>query len=452
MSILRVLGAGLIGCVCVGAAQDRRTIVEPAIPAACATLQARLHLQEGRLAAVDEQALDTARIQRALETCGAHKAVELASGAGEGAFLIGPVSIPSGVTLLVDRGVTVVASRDARLYDVRPGSCGLVNDEPEGCRPVIAIDHAPCAAVMGEGTIDGRGGERLLNGNVTWWELAEQARKGGRQQVPRLIVADGSNDFTLYRITLRNSANFHVVYRNGRGFTAWSVKIDTPRTARNTDGIDPGSAEDITVTQSFIRTGDDNIAIKGSDRGVGFMSVVDNHFYSGHGMSIGSETFGGVHDVLVKGLSLDGPDNGLRIKSNPSRGGLVERITYTNVCIRDSKHPIVLDTHYDNPGARKDLYPEFRKIRMEDVRVFGGGAISVEGLDAAHRVSLALDGVTLDDPARYAFHAAHAEIDYGPGPVNFTLAGDDVTSAKTPGKGAVASCEGMFVPFEASRR
>jgi len=433
-----------------GMAQDRRTVVEPSIPPVCAKLQAKLMRHGGKLATSDESMLDTERVQRALDACGQNKALELAGDREMNTFLVGPISIPADVTLLVDAVVTLMASRDPRLYDKSPGSCGIVNHEPEGCKPVISVAHAPHAAIMGDGAIDGRGGERLLNGDTTWWGLAEKARSGGRQQVPRLIVADGSDDFTLYRITLRNSANFHVVYRHGRGFTAWNVKIDTPRTARNTDGIDPGPAEDITVTDSFIRTGDDNIAIKGAEGGVGYMSVVNNHFYFGHGMSIGSETFGGVHDVLVKDLSLDGPDNGLRIKSNPSRGGTVERVTYTDVCIRDSKHPIVLNTHYDYAGSRTDLYPLFREIRFVDVRVSGGGTVSAEGLDPQHKVSLALDGVTLDDPRRYTLQAAHANIHYGPGPVNFSLSGDDVTAAGTPDKGTSASCAAMFVPFERS--
>jgi polygalacturonase len=42
----------------------------------------------------------------------------------------------------------------------------------------------------------------------------------------------------------------------------------------------------------------------------------------------------------VRGLTLDGTDSGIRIKSNVSRGGLVEQVTYEDVCIRDSRYPI----------------------------------------------------------------------------------------------------------------
>ena len=79
-------------------------------------------------------------------------------------------------------------------------------------------------------------------------------------------------------------------YNNGNGFTVWGVKIDTPqRLARNTDGIDPGNgSKNVTITHSYIRAGDDNIAIKGGNGGATNMTISHNHFYWGHGMSIGS--------------------------------------------------------------------------------------------------------------------------------------------------------------------
>ena len=61
---------------------------------------------------------------------------------------------------------------------------------------------------MGDGTIDGRGGEKMLGSQYSWWDLAEQARPGGGQQVPRILVTDYADNFTLYKITLKNSPNF----------------------------------------------------------------------------------------------------------------------------------------------------------------------------------------------------------------------------------------------------
>lgn len=419
-------------CATASVAQDRRTVLEPHVPKACTIVKASLDAPSGVLREVDEDRLDTERIQAALDHCTAGHAVVLSAEGQHNAFLAGPLSIPHDVTLLVNQGTMLLGSRDPAVYARSSGSCGLVSNTPQpGCRPLINIASAPNAAVMGDGVIDGRGNAKLLHQDVSWWDLAEQARKGGRQEVPRLIVADHSDNLTLYRITLKNSPNFHVVFSNAQGFTVWGLKIDTPRKARNTDGVDPVSASDITITHSYISTGDDHVAIKGSGKGVQHMSVVDNHFYFGHGMSIGSETFAGVSDILVRQLTIDGADNGLRIKSNVHRGGLVQRVTYDDVCIRNAGSPITIDTRYDNPGPQSDLIPRFTGIVFHGVDVGGGGKVIIDGQDLQHRTEVQFDAVYLDDPARFSFFAKNAAITYGPGQVNFRLQGENVTNTET---------------------
>jgi polygalacturonase len=433
------------------AAQDTRTVTEPVLPPVCSSLDAQLSLNGHSLAKSDEDKLDTSRIQQALDACGKGHGVVLRTNGASNAFLSGPLELREGVTLIVDKGATLFASRDAALYEKTFGSCGLVNDSGSGCKPLISAQHISGAGVMGDGVIDGRGGEKILGKDLTWWDLAEQARSGGRQQVPRLIVTDAADNFTVYRITLKNSPNFHIVYNHGEGFTVWGLKIDTPkRGARNTDGVDPGAgSKNITNTRSYIRTGDDNVAIKGGTGGITNMTVSHNHFYWGHGMSIGSETNGGVSKIRVSDLSLDGPDNGIRIKSNGSRGGLVHDVIYDDVCVRDSPNPITLDTGYTAAGTVEgNSPPTMRDITLHNVRVSGGGKISFNGYAKDYRVGVTLDDVLLTDPAAYSYSIHHADFVLGPGPANLKLAGGvDSTSQGTPGKGSAASCADKFVPF-----
>lgn len=439
---------GLASCV---VAQDTRRVVEPLIPEVCATVDAHLQSHSGALAPGDESKLDTARIQRAIDHCGEDRAVVLHVDEDKNAFLTGPLQLRPDVTLIVDMGVTLFASRDPKEYAVSAGSCGVVNQAAPGCKPLISADRAPNSGIMGDGIIDGRGGQKMLGAKYSWWDLAEQARKGGRQQVPRLIVANNSNNFTLYRVTLKNSPNFHVVFNHGNGFTVWGVRIDTPqRGARNTDGIDPGNgAKNITIMNTYIRTGDDNVAIKGGPGGVTDMTVAHSHFYWGHGMSIGSETQGGVGHIRVTGLSIDGADNGLRIKSNGSRGGLVEDVIYDDTCIRNSPHPIMFDMAYADSGTLTgNSPPSVENVVLHDVRISGGGKVSFSGYDHTHRIDALLNGVQITDDAKYSYVANHADLRLGPDPTNLQLsAGTDSTIQGKPADGTPASCAAMLVPF-----
>jgi polygalacturonase len=435
------------------AAQDTRTVIEPLLPPPCATLDAQLQTSANSLAPADEQKLDTARIQKALNRCGKGRAVKLHVNQGNNAFLSGPLELKPEVALIVDRGVTLFASRDPAVFAISPGSCGIVSHTPgpRGCRPLISVDHAPGSAIMGDGVIDGRGGAQMLGSQYSWWDLAEQARAGGGQQVPRLIVADYSDNFTLYRITLKNSPNFHVVYNHGDGFTVWGLRIDTPqRLARNTDGVDPGGASrNVTITHSYLRTGDDNVAIKGGAGGVTNMTVSHNHFYWGHGMSIGSETNGGVSKIRVFDLSLDGPDNGIRIKSNGSRGGLTQDVVYDDVCIRNSPNPITLDTGYTAAGTLDgNSPPSMSNITLKNIRISGGGKVTFNGYAKDYRIAATLDGVQIADEAKYTYELNHADLTLGPDPTNLHFpAGEDSTVKGAPAEGDPAACTEKFVPF-----
>ena len=438
-------------------AQDSRTVKEPVIPPACVILKASLSPAAATSGDIDARTgangLDTLRLQQALDHCDKGHAVELSPDSGNTAFLAGPIALRAGITLLIDKGVTLYATRNPELYAVTPGSCGVVNDNSSaGCKPLIAVKNANSSAIMGDGAIDGQGGARIVvDGKVSgksWWDLAEDARTAGRQQVPRMIDTDLTDDFTLYRITLRNSPNFHVAFHRGDGFAVWGVKIDTPKTARNTNGIDLAESRNIAISQSFIRDGDDNIAIKASDGPTTNITVAHNHFYWGHGISIGSETNGGVSAIRVQDLSLDGPDNGIRIKSNPTRGGLVEDVVYDDVCIRDSKYPIFFDSAYSFPGKGVNQLPVYRDITLHNVRLSGGGKIQFNGFDNTHRVSVTLDGViALDSAAHYRSQANHTDLTFGPGPVNLIFTGDDSTVSGKQVNGNLPACTAKFVPF-----
>ena len=450
-----VAGLWSIAGLC-GVAQDKRNVTEPVIPPVCIILHAALHAPHG-IEPKDELWVDTERIQMSINHCGRGQAVELSSNGERTAFLSGTLRLRRGVTLLVDKDVTLYGSRNPRDYDVHPGSCGQVTESRrKGCRALIEADHAKNSGVMGEGVMDGRGGEELLvNGadqDMSWRTLAEEAQLWGYRQVPQLIGSDHSNHFTVAGVTLKDSAGAHVGFHKGNGLTVWGVKIDAPSNVHDADGVVPSAAKNITVADSYIRTGSSDIAmvpVSGSIRNV---SALRNHVYGGQGIAIGAETGGGVRSVWVDDLSVDGADKGILLQADSPRGGNVRGVTYQDVCIRSSKSPILMDALYRKPGQMTERSPVFEDIVLRNVRVSGGGQLQVRGLDKEHHVGIQLDGVVLTDPdGPYTLSSIHANILQGPGPVNFMLMGEDsVISGRLGGDARQASCAAKFVPFPAT--
>ena len=389
------------------------TIAEPRYPVKiCATLPAQLRSERGSADAIDADGIHTHpdhdRIQSAIDSC-RDGAVKLVSGTGgTDSFLSSPLTLRSGVTLWIDKGVTLFASRDPRDYDTGDSFCGTATLEPHRCRPFISGRDLVSSGIVGEGTIDGRGGSRLLagpnKGTASWWDLAMLSKSGLRQNVFRLVQLDGGSGLTLYRTTFQNSPNFHIVPNRFRGITAWGIRILTPSlaysapgyacapgttpaenkaatcftpdTVKNTDGFDPGESSKVLLAYSWISDGDDNVAIKAGGRTPSTDQVyAHNHFYYGHGMSIGSETNAGAEHILVTDLVMDGMDspvgNGLRIKSDATRGGPVRDVVFEHVCMRNEAHPLVFDSYYS--GKSGALLPDFRGIVIRDFRYLAGG-------------------------------------------------------------------------------
>lgn len=446
-----------IGCAFGAHAQDTRHVTEPVIPPSCTVLSANLHATNNALAEADETKLDTQRIQSALDSCTQGKAVELRPDGEHNAFLSGPLELREGVTLLIDKGVTLYASRNPKDFDVVPGGCGTSGPESRPCKPLIFI-NVKNAAVMGDGVIDGRGDRGVLGKTYTWWQQSRAAEPtNARYSAPRLIVASHADGLILYRIRLHNSPNFHVSVNSTNGFTAWGVHLLTPTVtgtdARNTDGIDPGNSQNITITKSWINNGDDNVAIKAN---VQHMSVLDNHFYSGHGMSMGSESRD-EDGILVDTLTLDHTTSGVRIKANVQRGGTVRNVVYRNICMKDVAVPISISPFYNGQttdgivdlGMKGNLIPDYKAITFENVISLTPGIAQIAGLNADHLTEVTLNGVDISGIQPDQVRAQFTKITIGPLGTNLRFSGNGVTSspASAPLKMSF-SCNAKFLPYQ----
>jgi polygalacturonase len=412
---------------------------EPTIPPACATVTATKTIAAG--VPSDEATLDTAAIQKAIDGCGAGKAVRLVASGAMVAFVSGALNLKAGVALWIDAGVTLFASRDPRDFEAVAGKCGGNDTGNSSCNGLINAKNVANTAVVGAGTIDGRGGEVVAGGTSTWWDL--ERADSGNLAAPRLVQVTSGDGFVLYQITLKNAPKFHVSIQSTSGFKVWGITIDTPGTSPNTDGVDPAASTNGVIAYSKISAGDDNIAIKGSGPPVvSHLVIAHNHFGKGHGMSIGSETYGGVADVSVCDLSLDGTTNGLRIKSDSSRGGVVQRVSYTDVCMRDVANPLVFDAYYSTATGTR--LPDYHDITARNVHVLGGGALTFRAYDAAHPLIMSFDNVVFDGTPTIK-SAQDAHLTFGPGPVNFKVSGTDVmTTGDATGSAPPRDCSAAF--------
>ena len=461
---------------------DPRHPRRPRLPRTCATLPAALATSTGTFSAAQEASPpDTTRIQAALDQCaGTGRAVVLAAGTSGDAFLSGPLAIGRHEVLVVEDGVTLYASLNPADYQI-PGqypasTCGTVSADGGGCSPFITFG-GPGAGLMGTrgadgslGTIDGRGNGTLVGSSQTWWGVAAAAASGGNQNNPVLVEGSGVDNLTIYQIELENSPMYHVEVSGGRGLTVWGTQISSPATARNTDGVDPVSERDVTIRDDMIQNGDDCVAVK-SDPGTPSrdITVDDVHCYGSHGLSVGSQTAGGVANVLFENSTLDGfdslgnlsgSDTGIQVKTDANSGGLTRRVTYRDICMTSIKHLLIFNPHYSSGGTSE---PAQRDIVLDGVVATDSesGAYSIfDGFDAAHPLGIDLENIDLDNVTQDGNHGNEGPAE-GQSPTQYVNAGtdntnivpagplgdsaDDVTVTPIQGSGTVPAC--AFPPF-----
>jgi hypothetical protein len=111
-----------------------------------------------------------------------------------------------------------------------------------------------------------------------------------------------------------------------------------------------------------------------------------------------------------------------------SRGGLVQNITYSNICMQNVRHAIVLDPNY-TAGVTGSLIPNYSKITMQNVHATTEGSVMIEGHDATVPTTITLNNVQVDGIKTSDITEQFVNYTLGPDPVNFAsmLNGTGVT-------------------------
>lgn len=130
----------------------------------------------------------------------------------------------------------------------------------------------------------------------------------------------------------------------------------------------------------------------------------------------------------------------------------MQNVRFEDVCIRATANPIFLDTSYlAHASDAAGRVPVFRDIAFGDVRVERAGKVTLEGLDAQHRLEVKFEGMWFDEPGRMKVSAKHVQAALAPLPFTLDLKGDDVKvlqqSFGKDGEQVKKSCEATFVPF-----
>ncbi|MFM2294728.1 MAG: hypothetical protein RLZZ350_1141 [Verrucomicrobiota bacterium] len=248
-----------------------------------------------------------------------------------GNFLSGPLTMKSSINLKVDGGAVL------RMLPLDRYPGGVTNGYN-----FITASSLHDIAITGPGAIDGQG--------APWWPYANT--NGALR--PRMIAPSSCSRLLIQFVTLSNSPMFHIaVGGKSANVTVQGVIIRAPSSSdpvtpgHNTDACDV-SGTNIIVRDCDISVGDDNYTCGGSTSDV---LLTNNTYGNGHGVSIGSYTSPSVSNITVINCTFNNTDQGIRIKSDRDRGGLVQNIRYYNLSMTNVLRPILIYTCYTNTNS-----------------------------------------------------------------------------------------------------
>ena len=395
---------------------DPRNPSEPKTPGTCDTLDAQFTSSEVDVASPPTSD-DTTRIQDALNACeGTGEGVVLHSNGSDNAFLSGKLTLESDESLVIDSGVTLYGNNS-------------YNSESE----LIDVPNSD-TGIYGAGTIDGRA-------NVYTFS-----------DTPRLVQTDNASNFVAANMTLQNAAHPNLYIQGGSGATVWNVTINTSPNQANADGIDIDSISDVTVADSNITAGDDGIAVKTNEAAASNITVKNTNVYGTHGLSIGSQTFDGVTNVLFENNYVYGKDsagvastdaNAINIKTDHDCGGLVKQVTYENTCIKYAKHLIIVNADYGSCSGTAGN-PQFQEIIVNGVKSedsVSGAYETLAGYSSSYIGQIYLGNIDLDSNTQSGDQYFDTYLDNVNG---LDPSGTDVTNGSWSASGSVPSCSFAF--------
>jgi polygalacturonase len=311
----------------------------------------------------DGRTLDSPAIQETIDACAK-------AGGGiirlpTGTYLSKPLFLRgNNITLQLDAGAVLQGSAEFTDYRTSTGEiAGLINAE--------GLTHV---SLVGAGIIDGAG--------APWWPAVKEAKRTGGAEPrrrPRMVNFLHCSGLTVRDVTLQNSPSFHLVPVDCDDVLIDHVTIKAPGDSPNTDAIDPSACRHVRIINCLLDVGDDNVAVKaghsvpGRDFCCEDITVSNCVCLRGHGISIGSETSGGVSNFVVVHCSFDGTTSGLRIKSTRGKGGTVEDILCRDLTMKNVKRPIDIACYYpkipkdDAAQPMSSCTPAYHGIRIENL-------------------------------------------------------------------------------------
>lgn len=346
----------------------------------------------------DTSKVITKNIQAAIDACAKN-------GGGivsfkPGTYVSGAVFLKANVHLKIDKGVLLLGSQSFSDYpEIQTRIAGIETTWPAALINVIDVKNV---AVTGNGIVNARG---KFCWDKYWAMRKDYDIKGLRWIVDydakrvRTFLVQNAEDVTLRGLTFKNAGFWTVqlLYSTRLTVDGVIIKNNEDGSGPSTDGIDVDSSTWTLIENCDIDCNDDNFCLKAGrdwdglrvNRPTEYVVIRKCIARRGAGLvTLGSETSGGIRNILATDLEARHTDNGLRIKSATNRGGVVENIYFQNSMLDSTKNIFQFNLNWypaysysELPkGYSYDSIPQHWKAMLTKVEPASKGIPAAKGI------------------------------------------------------------------------
>jgi exo-poly-alpha-galacturonosidase len=227
-------------------------------------------------------------------------------------------------------------------------------------------------------------------------------RDGGRLAPPRLMVFQNCANVRVSGLHILNQARWGVVFIYTDDVLAENLDVRNPQhNIPSSDCMDICSCSRVHVTGCYFECNDDCLSIKSGKDEDGLrvnrpsedILIEKTHFAFGHGgAAMGSETSGGIRRVKILDCISDGGNLApVRFKTQPSRGGVVEDITYENFTLNGTRTAFDFDMAWRMVGPvapPAKILPVVRNVKIINLHGTVNSVGNISGLPDSPIVGL----------------------------------------------------------------
>jgi polygalacturonase len=356
----------------------------------------------------DGIAIDTAAIQRAIDTCAnvGGGRVELR----DGTFLSGTLVLKDHIVLAIARGATLRGS--PRIDDYRPFPSedvakiaveGSTQSKGNGPYHLIHAEGAVDIAIEGGGTIDGNG--------AAFWDEGPAGDPVSRRPRPSpLIEFVASRGIRIEGVTIRNAPGWtiHPLESSDIRFDRTVIRND-PK-GPNTDAIDIDSSRNVVVSNADIIAGDDCVVLKTTGRrSTRPVPATENVLITrircssdDQGIKIGTESLGDFRNIVIAGGVIYRAPSVYRpptagISLSMVDGAQFDRVVVRDIVIDGAVTPLFLRLGNRGRGQATPVPGKLSSVSFSNIRAVGGSlASSITGLPGHPLLAVTLRNVTIE--------------------------------------------------------